>query len=68
MLAVQELNEVKRPIYGCYIVGKHWAFMVLEGTRYATSKSFSCDDEEIFDIYRILRSLRLQIEKLLGPA
>jgi hypothetical protein len=62
MLVAQKLNENKQPIFGCFIVGRHWCFMALVDKQYAISNSFACDDDEIYDIYRILRSLRLQIE------
>ena len=67
MLVAQALNANKYPIFGCYIIGKQWNFMVLEGHQYAISQSFACDDEEIFDIHRILKGLRFHIERLLGP-
>ena len=38
MLVGQELNlqkEVKLPLYGCYIRGRNWFFMILEGNKYA---------------------------------
>lgn len=65
MLAAQHLNENKSPIFGCYIVRKQWSFLALEQKNYAISKSFACDDEEIFDVHRILHGLRFQIEKIL---
>jgi hypothetical protein len=40
--------------------------MALMGKEYAISNSYACDDDEIFDIYRILRSLRHKIEALIG--
>ena len=30
MLVGQRLNENKSPIYGCYVIGKFWTFMILE--------------------------------------
>ena len=67
MLVAQQLNGAEKPIYGCYIVGKQWVFMALVGKIYAMSKSFACDDNnDIFDIFRILKSLRLHIEKLIA--
>ena len=36
--------------------------MVLEGKEYAMSKFFTSDDEEIFDIFRILKGLKPIIE------
>jgi hypothetical protein len=66
MFVAQKLNGAEIPIYGSFIVGKQWHFMVLVNKMYAMSKSFACDDEEIFDIFRILRSLRWHIEKLIS--
>ena len=63
MLVTQQLNDNKHPVYGCYIVGRQWVFMALEGKEYAFSKSFTVDDDEIFDIYRILKSLKWHIEQ-----
>jgi len=65
MLAAQQLNENKKPIFGSYIIGRDWYFMVLVGKEYAISKDFSCVDDEVFDIYRILKGLRVQIDKLI---
>jgi hypothetical protein len=65
MLVAQQLNADEKPIYGSFIVGKQWHFMVLVGKKYARSKSFACDDDEVFDIFRILLSLKWHIEKML---
>lgn len=70
MLVAQQLNDNKnlnadRPIFGSYIIGRDWYFMVLVGKEYAISKDFSCVDSEVFDIYRILKGLKVQIEKLI---
>ena len=63
MLVAQALNNHDALIYGCYIIGKMWQFIVLEGSNYTISKSFNADDEEIFDIYRILKGLKEIIQK-----
>ena len=65
MLVAQKLNNNQKPIFGGYIIGRNWYFMALVGNEYAISKDFSCVDDEMFDIFRILKSLRVQIEKLL---
>lgn len=62
MLAAQEKNQNQNPIYGCFIIGKFWRFMILEGTTYCMSKFYTADDEEIFDIFRILKGLKAIIE------
>ena len=65
MLAAQHLNEEQNIVFGCYIVGKSWRFMVLDKKEYAISKSFSADDDEILDIFRIMKGLREQIDKII---
>jgi hypothetical protein len=64
MLVAQKLNDNKQPILGSFIVGRHWCFMALVGTEYAISNSLACDDDEIYDIYRVLKGLRHKIEQL----
>ena len=63
MLVGQELNlqkEVTLPLYGCYIRGRNWFFMALEGNKYAISQAFdSTDIEEAYQILRILFQLKI---------
>lgn len=66
LLVGQKLNENSLPIYGCYVVGRSWYFIVLENTQYAISKDFSAADEDIFHILRILKALRTIIFKRAG--
>jgi hypothetical protein len=66
MLAAQTQNNNLKPIFGCYVIGRIWYFMALVGKEYAISKDFSCVDDEMFDIFRILKGLRVQIEKLIA--
>ncbi|TAE30304.1 MAG: hypothetical protein EAZ92_04875 [Candidatus Kapaibacterium sp.] len=65
MLAAQHLNASKHPVYGCYVIGRTWYFMVLYGKKYAISQDYSCANKEIFDIFRIMKSLRVRIEDIL---
>ena len=65
MLVGQYLNDDKSVIYGCYVVGRNWFFMVLKDKHYAISKDFSSSDEEIFDVIGILKSLRNILHKKL---
>ena len=66
MLVAQQLNGNDKPIFGSYIIGRNWCFMALFGKEYAISKDFSCVDDEIFDIHRILKGLAVQIDKLIA--
>ncbi|MEA5459763.1 hypothetical protein VB796_11965 [Arcicella sp. LKC2W] len=65
MLVAQKLNNNQKPIFGSYIIGRDWYFMALVDNEYAISKDFSCVADEVFDIYRILKGLSIQIEKLI---
>lgn len=59
MLVGQALNEKETPIYGCYVIGQNWSFMVLNGKEYAISGSYSAiQPNDIWDIVRILKSLK----------
>lgn len=58
MLVAQEINESKIPIYGCYVRGRHWFFMVLQNHEYCISESYTATKDELFDILRILKSLK----------
>jgi hypothetical protein len=58
MLVGQTLNQHAFPIYGCYAVGDSWRFMVLEGKQYAMSPGFSATSDDLFDIFRVLKTLK----------
>ena len=59
MLAGQSLNQDGKPIYGCYVIGKIWSFMVLEGRHYAISHAFDgTQTDDAFQILRILLQLK----------
>jgi len=58
MLVGQALDDREKPLYGCYIVGYDWHFMVLEGRKYTISHDFSAITDSILDIFRILKVLR----------
>jgi hypothetical protein len=59
MLVGQALNENKCPIYGCVVKGADWNFMLLEGKHYTISDRFVADGEKLFDIFRILKCLKI---------
>jgi hypothetical protein len=48
------------PVYGCYVIGRNWFFVVLEGRKYATSKPFvSTEYNDSLQILRILFQLKV---------
>lgn len=64
MLVGQTLNNINQTMYGCYVIGKMWTFVVLENRNYTTSESYDATSDEIFDIFRILLNLKKIIEQL----
>ena len=64
MLVAQQLNNNDSPIYGCYVIGRDWYFMVLENTHYSISRDYSCVTQEVFEIFKILKNLNARIEAL----
>ena len=67
MLVGQALNGDHQPVYGCYVVGSDWRFMLLDGTHYLISRDYSALSDEIYDILRILKTLRAIIVELTAP-
>ena len=68
MITVQHLNKengIEHPIYGIYVEGKFWNFIVLDGKEYAESKSYDATEDEIFEIFAILKKLKTIISDLI---
>jgi hypothetical protein len=63
MLAAQAQNESEMPLYGCYVMGRFWFFIVLEGNEYAISNAYNSSDEDIFQIVNILRAVKTKVEE-----
>ena len=63
MLVGQVINEKKRPIFGCYVIGQSWNFIVLQGSEYAISATYSASRPDIFLIFNILKKLKTYIEQ-----
>jgi hypothetical protein len=67
MLVAREINNNKLPIYGLFVVGLIWNFVVLQGNDYCISKHYNADDEEIFVIFKMLKALKQIIHTKLIP-
>ncbi len=62
MLAVQAVNNNKLPVYGTYVLGRLWFFVVLEDNKYAVSLAYDATKDDLFDIFSILQQLKVIIE------
>ena len=58
MLVARERNQNKLPIYGLFVVGLDWNFVVLDGNQYAISRTYHADNEEIFAIFKMIKALK----------
>ena len=67
MLTTQTLNEAQQPLYGVYIIGKFWQFVVLDKNQYSVSKSYDATEkEDLYKIFSILKECKNKIEAFLG--
>jgi hypothetical protein len=62
MLTAQFHNENKNgTLYGCYIVGKDWYFVVLEGKKYQTTLAYNVTElpklEQVFGILQNIKKI-----------
>jgi len=64
MLVAQELNQATHPIYGAYVVGDIWRFILLQGREYSLSPGHVATTDGLFDIFRILKVVKQYIIEL----
>lgn len=65
MLVGQSLNDdISKPVYGCYVNGRDWYFMVLLGKEYSISQDFSATTDDIFKVFATLKALKEIVTKL----
>ena len=62
MVGAQRGNTESFPLYGCYVLGRNWFFVVLENNQYAVSDAFVATQEDIFRIYSAMVAVQRQIE------
>jgi len=66
MLVAQQQNEAKYPLYGCYVVGRNYFFVVVNGKEYAVSPEYDASSNDIMAIFRMFRWVKRFIETQLG--
>jgi hypothetical protein len=62
MVAAQSKNNDDLPIYGCYVSGRNWFFILLEGNQYCISNAYNASDEDINKIFAILKKCKLLVD------
>lgn len=71
LLAYEKNRDVpqmaEQPIYGAYVVGRQWFFVVLKDREYGISDSYaSTHKDELFDILRIMKAARQRVREIWG--
>ena len=64
MVAAQKINLDDKPIYGVYINGRNWFFVVLDGQNYAVSNPYVVTTDDIFDLFAVLIHIKELMENL----
>jgi len=64
MIAAQMLNQAEYPLYGAYIIGRQWFFVLLDKSDYGVSLAYDATKDEIYDIFQILSRTKEIIEQL----
>lgn len=63
MLAAAQQNPTNTPIYGAYVLGRNWYFMILQVDKFCISNVYSFTQDDIFDIFNILKHLKSILSK-----
>jgi hypothetical protein len=64
-LNISALNQ--KPIYGAYVIGRLWYFVVLQGREYAMSLAYDATKaDDLLEIFRMLKANRQQIREIWG--
>jgi hypothetical protein len=58
----EPMNEPGESVmYGCYVIGRYWYFVVLHGKEYAVSDGYIATQDDVFAIFALLRQMRVYI-------
>ena len=68
MVDAQILNEdIKKPSFGCYVIGRFWFFIVLIEKSYSVSNAYDATQtDDLSEIVVILERVKIHIHKELG--
>ena len=64
-LQIPELSQ--KPVYGAYVIGRNWFFVILQNREYCISDAYvSTHEDELLDIFRIMKASREKIREIWG--
>jgi hypothetical protein len=65
MIAARERNKTREQMYGSYVLGRQWTFIILDNSTYTLSKAFDATDDDIYRILILLKQMKRYIEEWL---
>ena len=63
MVTAQHLNADNHPVYGAYVMGRYWHFVVLHEQSYAVHTGLNAADEELLRIFGVLQNSKQIIKE-----
>jgi hypothetical protein len=63
MVAAQVQNADNETLYGCFVSGRNWFFIVLEGKEYAVSRAYDATQKTIYQLFAILLWFKQKTEE-----
>ncbi|MEM0992320.1 MAG: hypothetical protein AAF847_12870 [Bacteroidota bacterium] len=54
------------PLYGAYVVGRFFYFVVFDGKTYAKSEPYVASQDDIFDIFCFLKQVKVYIDAIIA--
>ena len=61
MVTAQQLNADSHSVYGAYVMGRYWHFVVLHEQNYAVNTGLNAADEELLHIFGVLKNTKKNI-------
>ena len=66
MVVAQKHNTLQIPIYGAYVIGRLWFFVILYEKEYAVSLAYDATkNNDLDNIFSILTDVKVRIEPYL---
>ena len=66
MVGQAKNGNMEEPIFGCYVIGQNWYFLVLDNKNYTIATPFATTNKEIFDVFKMLKAMKMMIEERLA--
>jgi len=61
MLTAQAVNQATFPLKGCYVVGRLWFFVVLNGSKYSLSRAYDSAGKDLTTVFSMLKMAKDEV-------